>query len=164
MKIIDKTLFIQGGLVLLLSIALFIIKSYNSALHEDLVHCNATFSKISNISSNKTFYEFATKHLFFKEGIKFSKFLKTNAKKHFITHFKFSHSEPLLVGKLKKTMYEIEGLSWHDTFIFELVNSILNFAPGFTRITFISIDKFSKPNSKNPALKMRILCELYSSQ
>jgi hypothetical protein len=57
--------------------------------------------------------------------------------------------------------YTIEILSWHDCYIFETLNKIQNFAPGFIKLKKIVISKVSNINLQSPSIKGLLICDLY---
>ncbi len=55
----------------------------------------------------------------------------------------------------------IELLSWHDSYIFEMADKIQELSPGFVTLESFDITRISNVNLKFPSLKARISCKLY---
>lgn len=58
----------------------------------------------------------------------------------------------------------IELLSWHDSYIFEMIEKLRDLSPGFVTLESFDITRVSNINLKFPALKVQILCKLYYKQ
>lgn len=162
MKTLSKALLLQGILAISLGIVLAVLKHHKLELSESLLNLNQTVSKIQKLSTNKEFYDFAANHLFRKDKVNFKKFLKSCAKECFINISNVSCGDSVLAGKVKKTTYEIDGFAWHDSCVFQLIQKISDFSPGFAKIFSVSIEQFAEINNQKPVFKMRTLCDLYS--
>jgi hypothetical protein len=116
---------------------------------------------VKSIISNGEKLRFISEHGFGKANVSIESFTKDLGQKNFSEITKIYSVEESIIGTVKKTKLEIEGFFWHDLFIFEFLNEMQNFKPGFIKILSVEIDKFSKILIKKPALKVNVVCEVF---
>lgn len=138
-------------------ICIFIIDN----MEGKLTVINDQYNKIKQLNNNK----FILKHLFKedKNNIK-------NFKNYVKESLKNNRSEVININTIdSKQLYNItvETIQFdltfiHDKFIFELLELIQNYSPGFVRVTDVYIEKTNKFNINQNNLNVRILCEIYT--
>lgn len=142
----------------LTNIVLSIIKDNNEL---EAIEINNNYNTIKQLNSD----EFILKHLFkedknntknFIEYIK--KYLKNNHCE--IINIKTINSENL--HNIKVDTIEFDLTFPHDKFIFELLEIIQNYSPGFVKIIDIYIKKDEIFNLNKNNLKTKILCSIYT--
>ena len=104
---------------------------------------------------------FITDHLFKGEHQDFRKYISNVAEENHVKIMNISCGETTDLNSIEKLSAKIEGVCWHDFSVFELIESIQDFSPGFVKITSINIDKFAKISTSQPAIKTEISCEIF---
>jgi hypothetical protein len=74
---------------------------------------------------------------------------------------KYETTEQLSYNGVSIEKYRIEILSWHDSYIFEIIKKMCEFSPGFISFEKINISRISKINLKSPSIRAVLLCDLY---
>ncbi len=109
--------------------------------------------------------KFIKQHRFEKSDIapdKFAELLNDYVKKYRMRLISNNLTEKsTLPSGITTNQYEIELLSWHDRYIFEMLESIQNFPHGFIEILNIDMSRVDRITLNSPAIKVMILCNLY---
>jgi hypothetical protein len=63
--------------------------------------------------------------------------------------------------KITTKKFVIIGVFWHESLIFEFLNKLREFSPGFLKILKIDINKFAVITAVKPTLKVEITCITY---
>ena len=116
--------------------------------------------KFQNNYNSKQFIEFINLHIKKLFGtIKNIKVIKDSSiNDNSINNNSINDENP--INNIKIKSLEINLRFWHDKFIFDFLNIISKYNPGFSRITNVQIKK-SGNFLKEPGLKVKILCDLY---
>lgn len=130
-------------------------------IEDKLVVINDQYNKLKQINNN----EFILKHLF-----KEDKNNTQNFKNYVKEYLNNNRSEVININTVNsKQLYNItvETIQFdltfiHDKFIFELLELIQNYSPGFVRITDVCVEKTNKFNINQNNLNVRMLCEIYT--
>ncbi|GHT88790.1 hypothetical protein FACS1894113_2020 [Alphaproteobacteria bacterium] len=115
------------------------------------------------ILQNKKFLEFIRRHLFKNPKINFDEFIDDIYRKHLGTNLEIKELETVHLGNIKKVIYIVSAVFWHDKFVFDFMKSLDNYSSGFIKITDIKIDRISKNLTLKPSIKTVLTCETFSS-
>ncbi len=162
----EMLLFIARNKIYTSSILAMIIVSLSSSFYrsKEFARCEQTemeMKPIISIATNNEKLSFIRNHKFAGQNSDIKNFMQTVAKK---TYSKISLIEKISekqIGKINATKLKITGLFWHDIFIFEFLDKIQNFAPGFLNIDAVEIDKIAKTIGQKPILKLELVCEIF---
>ena len=106
--------------------------------------------------------KFISNHKFNGDKIDFNEFINNLAAK---TYANISSIEILEESKISDVIvkqFKITGLFWHDIFIFDFIEKLQDFSPGFLNILSIDINKFSNQiSSQKPIMKLEVVCKVY---
>lgn len=150
---------------LIIILVLFITNLVCSFIIDDiedkLIVINDQYNKLKQLNDN----EFILKHLFKEDKNNTQNFIN-----YVNEYLQSSHSKVINIETIdSKQLYNITvdtiqfDLTFiHDKFIFELIELIQNYSPGFVRITDVYIAKVNKFNVNQNNLRVRILCEIYN--
>lgn len=114
------------------------------------------------LRSNPQKFDFILKHKFSKNGLDFKNFVQQIARQNYacIPIIDFSE-EKSKIGQVNVSLAKITGFFWHDTFIFNFLDNLQDFSPGFLNITYVEIDKFTKQLGAKPILKLEVICKIF---
>ncbi|MBR1944402.1 MAG: hypothetical protein IJ848_02915 [Alphaproteobacteria bacterium] len=147
--------------ILILIIINLVLSFIKDSTEDEMIIINNKYDKIKQLNND----EFVLNHLF--EG-------DTNNIKNFIDYVtKYlinNHSEIISIKTIDNTKLNditVETIQFeltfiHDKFIFELLELIQNYSPGFVRITDVYIEKNEKFNINQNNLKVNMLCVVYT--
>lgn len=131
--------------------------------HENI---SKTQTYIDNLKKNPKRLLFMQKHILSSSQeapLHFQKTLDELAKKYKINVTKKNEKTDIFTDAISKNSYEIEAIAWHDSDVFQLVNSIQHNSAGngLVSITKLHISKISDINLKSQAIKMEMVCNIY---
>ncbi len=147
-------------IITMIFISIF-ISNYKNMKLEECIAIEAETYPIKKLESNKAKLEFISKHKFSGSSKDFENFIKELGQKNYAKIKQVNKLEDSVNGKIKITKFEIKGFFWHDSFIFNFIDEIQDFSPGFLKILSIDIDKFSKIITEKPIMKVEILCKIF---
>ena len=148
-------------LVLMMLTISFLVSGYKERICEDCEEAEARAKPIIDLVSNAEKIKFIQKHKFNGKGEGFREFV---AKLSYKTYSKIISIDPVSeskIGNVRVNEIKITGLFWHDSFIFDFLDNLQNFSPGFLSIVSIDIDKFSKQISQKPTMKLEVVCKVF---
>lgn len=64
-------------------------------------------------------------------------------------------------GSVKVRKFTVVGFFWHESFIFEFLDKLQKFCPGFLKILQVEINRFAKITTIRPAMKVDVVCVTY---
>lgn len=166
MRMTKIALFIGRNKIYALSILSMLIVSVFASLYKSkefakFEQLEMEMSPIMSIATNNEKLSFIKNHKFSGQNANIKTFMHTVAKK---TYAKISLIEKISEKKIDKinvTKFKITGLFWHDMFIFEFLDKIQSFAPGFLNIDNVEIDKITKKIGQKPILKVELICDVF---
>jgi len=138
-----------------------LVSEYKERIFEDCEEAEAKAKPVIDLVSNAEKMKFIQKHKFNGTRINFTDFVAELSHK---TYSKVTSIEPVSeskIGNVKVNEIRITGLFWHDSFIFDFIENIQNFSPGFLSIVSVDIDKFSKQISQKPIMKLEVVCRVF---
>ena len=146
-------------------VSLIVMSSLIEAEKENRMAELEALKKSSNFAGellkNKSKLSFISRHLFKRSANSFETYLKKVLEENHIRLVKVSHKETIDLKDVKKTKIIIEGVVWHDSSVFKLIDYLNCFSPGFVRISKVGIEKTDEISTFNPTIRMEIICELF---
>ncbi|MDR3224322.1 MAG: hypothetical protein LBT03_01920 [Holosporales bacterium] len=123
------------------------------------------FATVDDLVRSPEKLKFISAHLLLEEtNQSFDEFVTKIGQDNFAEIFSIEKKDEVIIGSLKKTKIKITGIFWHEDFIFEFLNSIYDFRPGFLKISQIDVDKFADISIEKPAMKLEAICEVFQKQ
>jgi hypothetical protein len=156
-------------LFLALSVVAFVISSITRGnLNQKYIEYNSIL-KISdfvdNLKKNPKKHEFISKHLFAdSNGADFEDFVNDAIAKNNGKMMSYKPDAEVNVGLIKKRSVTIVGLFWHDSFVFDFMNDIDLFRPGFARVVAMELEKAGEISLTAPVIEASIKCEIFQKQ
>lgn len=144
--------------MLLVSIFVSIYKTQSSDKCEQI---KTELQPIMMLVSNHEKLKFIRKHKFGNTTPNIADFMHKTAKKNYAKILSIEKISEKKLGEIKVTKVKITGMFWHDMFIFDFLEQMQNFNPGFLNIEAINIDKLSKRVVYKPMLKLELVCEIF---
>lgn len=162
----EMVLFIKGNKIYTLSILAMLVISVFVSLYKykafaTCEQLEVEMMPVLSLATNNEKLNFLKKHKFSGQNSDIKNFMRTVAKQ---TYSKISLIEKISekkIGKINVTKFKITGLFWHDMFIFDFLDKIQNFSPGFLNIDNVEIDKITKTMGQKPTLKLELVCEIF---
>lgn len=105
--------------------------------------------------------KFISEHNFSGKNINFRKFVENLAEHNFAVITEVKKCNISRLDSFKRIKYKVRGYFWHDKFIFEFIDELQNYHPGFLKLSNVEIDKFSKVNEIKPFIRLEIICEIF---
>lgn len=105
--------------------------------------------------------KFISEHNFSGKNINFRKFVENLAEHNFAIVTEVKKCNISRLNSFKRIKYKVKGYFWHDKFIFEFIDKLQNYHPGFLKLLNVEIDKFSKVNEIKPFIRLEIVCEIF---
>ncbi len=166
MRMTEIALFIERNKTYALSILAMLVVSVFASLYKSnefskYEQLEEEMTPIISISKDNETLNFIKNHKFSGQNSDIKNFMQTVAKK---TYSKISLIEKVAEKKIDQinvTKFKITGLFWHDMFIFEFLDKIQSFAPGFLNIDHVEINKITKQIGQKPILKLELICEIF---
>lgn len=161
-KIIFKReyLFWLIGLIIFLVISNF-VDSIKDEKNLKLCEIQRKEDLVNNLKKDESKIKFISKHLFTGNQLDYHQFLKDIALQNKAKIISIDEKEIKSIGSINKKTISVTGIFWHDKFVFDFLNDIQNFHPGFARVVLVDIDKFAKISLSKPVIKVEILCEIF---
>ncbi len=148
--------------VVLLSL---VVSSFIGMFKDDLfVKYNLIRDKalsIKNVMSNQSRIQFVNLHHFYGDQVDFNAFIKKTSDRDHARILEIKQIEDECVDKIRKQTYEISEIFWHDSFVFDFLDAIQDFNPGFANIKLVEITKCGRASKHKPAIKVRIVCDIF---
>jgi hypothetical protein len=120
---------------------------------------------VNNLKKDPNNLKFISEHLFAKCDADFGKFVNEAIIKNKGEMISFQKgSKTSFAGAIAKETAIIAGIFWHDYFIFDFVNSIESFNPGFAKVVAIEIERIGDVNPSRPIIRALIQCEIFQKQ
>jgi hypothetical protein len=108
---------------------------------------------------------FILKHLFFDKNADFRQFVNNSIVRNNGEMNSFrSEGKTQTAGQVIKESVTVEGVFWHDSFVFDFIKDVESFSPGFAKVTSIEIEKVGKVNLAKPIIKVLIQCEVFQAE
>lgn len=147
--------------IVLMAVISGFVSHYKNVKFEDILEVEEKSIPIKELKSNNAKLEFISKHKFCGTSMDFENFIRNSEEKNYAKINQIKKLEESIHGQIKIRKFEIKGFFWHDSFIFNFLDEIQNFSPGFLKILSIDIDKFSRMIREKPIMKVEILCEIF---
>lgn len=147
--------------ILVMSLASIFVSIYKTQQINKYEQIATEVNQIIGIISNGERVKFIQKHRFCEKKTDIKDFMRKVAQ---TTYAKISSMEKISeekIGKINVATFKIIGLFWHDCFIFEFLEKIQTFSPGFLNIETVDIDKLSKKIVHKPMLKLEVICRIF---
>ncbi len=146
-------------------VIIYILSCISSDIENEQKRINPTFQYARMLNNDKNRMHFIKSHLFNKNKQDFEKFIKKHAKnlKIDINEFNIEH-EKEYTSNVYIQKIRINLSAWHDISIFQILDSIENFSPGFISITNVAINRISNINNKTKSLNAEVVCDLFFLQ
>ena len=137
------------------------VSIYKSHAVEKYTQFANEMKPITDIISDNDKFNFIQNHLFKGEALDFKDFANKVAQENYAKILSLNRISCIKLDKINITQIKITGLFWHDTFIFDFLEKIQNFSPGFINIIAIDINKFSKKITHKPVIKLEVICKIF---
>ncbi|MDR0552739.1 MAG: hypothetical protein LBG13_01455 [Holosporales bacterium] len=161
-----KDIYLVGGAIVLLFIIVGFLGSHIAALQNTRMSIADEIKYIESLSPVKV--EFLKKHRLINSvnaPAEFNKFIRDFATKNKMKMINCEEkNETTNTGKLRKNLYDIVFLVWHDDSVFDFCDEMHKFTPGFATIKKFNILRIGNVNTKKQSLKVELSCILYYSK
>lgn len=147
--------------ILAMLIVSFIVSIYKSHRLTKCTEFEIEMQPLINISMNSEKLHFIQKHNFKGEYSNFKDFVNKIAYKNCAKISCFENISKANIEKIDVSLIKLIGLFWHDIFIFNFLEEIQDFSPGFVNIVSVEINKFSKQILHKPTLKLEVVCKIF---
>ena len=127
----------------------------------ELIEINNKYNILKKLNEDK----FVLKHSFKEDKNNtnnFINYIKEYLKNNHCGVISIKNIENKNIENIKVETIEFHLTFPHDKFIFELLELIQNYSPGFVRITDIYVEKDEKFDINKNNLKVKMLCNLYN--
>lgn len=161
-KIIFKKEYLLWLIVLIIFL---VISNFVGSIRDEknlkLCEIQKTESLVNNLKKDSSKIKFIANHLFTGNQLDYREFLKNIAFQNKAKIISIEEKDTKSIGCINKKTVSMTGIFWHDKFVFDFLNDVQNFHPGFARVVSIDIDKFAKISLSKPVIKVEILCEVF---
>ena len=148
--------------LVLSSVLLSVITNiYKSEKEEQYHHNQIEMNPVIDIVSNKEKWEFIQKHSFNGKSNDINKYMRRIFQETYAKLTDIKHISETKIDKISVKTMKISGIFWHDVFIFDFLDKIQNFSPGFVDIISINIDKFARKITHKPIIKLEVTCKIF---
>jgi hypothetical protein len=120
-----------------------------------------TLNVINDLNKNPEKANFILDHLFIGKANNFEDFINKAASNNNGKIISCINIETSLDAGLKKETMIIVGIFWHDAFVFDFLDEITKFNPGFINISKIEIEKIGEVSLDKPVIKVLIKCKIF---
>ncbi|MDR1333126.1 MAG: hypothetical protein LBJ69_01855 [Holosporales bacterium] len=127
----------------------------------EFTETNSTLSAVQDLIQDPQKLDFITTHSFSGERQNFEEFAHKICDDNLAKNAAIQVLEETKVGLLSMQKIDITCLFWHEKLVFEFLEALQKFKPGFVRISLIDITNFAEVSARSPALKVQVVCELY---
>lgn len=138
-----------------------VISSYKCHKLEQCQEMEMHAAPIQDLQLDDEKRNFILRHKFSGTKTNFREFVEAIAKQNYAKDVHISLLEDAVPAKVKICRYKIEGLFWHDRFIFNFLDGMQDFAPGFLEISHFEINRFARNVLHSPVLKLEVLCNVF---
>ena len=139
----------------------FFISIYASNKQQQFLETELRYTPIINIMSNHNIFEFIKKHKFGHTKNDYTEFIKQISKEYFAKISSIEKISSTKIGNIEVLTVKIDMLFWHDSFIFNFLDKLQKYSPGFINILSIDINKFTKHVGNKPSLKLEVICKIF---
>ena len=160
MLFVEKNKMYTLSILAMIGLSLF-ASLYKSKTFAKCEQIEVEMKPLMSIVTNHEKLDFIKNHKFGGQNSDIRNFLRTIAKKNYAKISLIEKISEKRIGKINVTRLKVTGLFWHDIFIFEFLEKIQSFAPGFLNIDAIEIDKIAKKIGQKPILKLEMVCEIF---
>ena len=160
MLFVERNKMYTFSILAMIGLSLF-ASMYKSKTFAKCEQIEVELKPLMSIATNHEKLDFIKNHKFSGQNSDIRNFLRTIAKKNYAKISLIEKISEKRIGKINVTRLKVTGLFWHDIFIFEFLEKIQSFAPGFLNIDAIEIDKITKNIGQKPILKLEMVCEIF---
>ena len=144
--------------MLTVSFAVSVYKSHKLTKYTEF---ESEMQPLINISANSEKLHFIQKHNFKGKYLNFKDFVNKIAYENCAKISCFENISKTKIEKIDVKLIKLIGLFWHDIFIFNFLEEIQDFSPGFINIVSVEINKFSRQILHKPVLKLEAVCKIF---
>ena len=137
------------------------VESRKDEKNIELLNLQQKVNFVKDLLSNKEKLDFISHHLFHGKSNDFIEFIRNFSDEKHINIINISCLEKKNLNNLENLKIKIDGFYWHDSAIFDLIDKIRSFSPGFVKIESIEIHKIAKISTVKPSIKAEIICEIF---
>ena len=144
-----------------LTLVSFVISIYASKQQQQCLETELQYEPIISIFSDHDIYEFIKIHKFGNSKNDYTDFIKQISKEYFAKISSIEKIAVVKIGNIEVSKVKIDMLFWHDCFIFDFLDKLQKYSPGFINILSIDINKFTKHVGIKPSLKLEVICKIF---
>ena len=142
----------------------FFLQSYKNSLKEEFEVISDSVEYVVDLKNNPHKLNFIKNHSFSGKKQNFKDFISTISNKLYSKINSFSEKDNEYAQGIHKKTIKIDLLFLHDSFVFQLIDQIKKFSPGFVYIKSFSITKIENVSKKEYPFIVEIICEQFYVQ
>ena len=114
-----------------------------------------------NLLSQQEKISFIKAHKFYGKNIDFNNFIYKIIRKTYSKMPSIRLINRSKIGCVDVFQTKVMALFWHDYFVFDFLEKLRTFTPGFLNIISVNIAKLSKRLSQSPTIKLEVICKVF---
>ena len=148
--------------LILIGIAVVVTANiYKNRKEEQYNQFKIEMTPIIGIASNKDKLNFIQRHSFSGKCADINKYIQRIFRETYANLTDIEKVSETKIGKISVHTIKISGIFWHDVFIFDFLDKIQNFSPGFVNIISININKLARKITHKPIIKLEMICKIF---
>lgn len=128
---------------------------------DECIELESQAKPVEKISTDRPKLDFILRHKFKGRSQSFSEFVQAISHETYSQIASIDSLKEYVTGTVNVQEFRITGLFWHDLFIFDFLDKLQDFSPGFLNITSVEINKFSKQIAQKPIMKLEVICKVF---